>query len=152
MAYPQVYVEQEAELVPDGGHPCQLAAYGILPESKYLDKEVMRKTLNHVMDNWDWSSTWGWDYPMVAMTAARLDEPQIAVDALLKEVQKNRYLPNGHNYQTNQLPIYLPGNGGLLTAVAMMCAGWDGTPERPNPGFPDDGSWVVKWEGLKPLF
>jgi hypothetical protein len=147
-----VYVEQEAELVPDGGHPCQLAAYGFLPESEYLDKEVMRKTLNHVMDNWDWSSTWGWDYSMVAMTAARLNEPQIAVDALLKEVQKNTYLPNGHNYQDNTLPIYLPGNGGLLTAVAMMCAGWDGSTDKSNPGFPDDGSWVVKWEGLQPLF
>ncbi len=147
-----VYVEQEAELVQDGGHPCQLAAYGILPESDYLDKELMRKTLNHVMKNWDWASTWGWDYPMVAMTAARLDEPRIAVNALLKEVQKNRYLPNGHNYQGDALPIYLPGNGGLLTAVAMMCAGWDGCESTNAPGFPDDGTWVVKWEGLQPLF
>ena len=147
-----VYVEQEAELVQDGGHPCQLAAYGILPESDYLDKELMRKTLNHVMKNWDWASTWGWDYPMVAMTAARLDEPRIAVNALLKEVQKNRYLPNGHNYQGDGLPIYLPGNGGLLTAVAMMCAGWDGCETKNAPGFPDDGTWLVKWEGLQPLF
>ena len=147
-----VYVEQEADLVPDGGHPCQLAAFGLLPESEYLDKEVMRKTLNHVVNNWEWESTWGWDYPMVAMTAARLNEPNIAIDALLKVVQKNRYLPNGHNFQSNRLPIYLPGNGGLLTAVAMMCAGWDGCNNTYAPGFPDDGSWVVKWEGLQPLF
>lgn len=147
-----VYVEQEAELVRDGGHPCQLAAFGLLPESADLDKEVMRNTLNHVMNNWEWQSTWGWDYPMVAMTAARLGEPDTAIEALLKEVQKNTYLPNGHNYQSDRLPIYLPGNGGLLTAIAMMCAGWDGASDRPNPGFPDDGSWVVKWEGLQPLF
>ena len=44
---------------------------------------------------------------------------------------------------------YLPGNGGLLYAVAMMAAGWDGAPDRSSPGFPDDGSWVVNWEGLK---
>ena len=145
-----VYVEHETVLVKDEGHPCQLAAYGMLPESDYLDKVVMKKTLNHVMNNWDWESTWGWDYPMIAMTAARLNEPEIAVDVLLKDVQKNKYLSNGHNFQNNRLPIYLPGNGGLLTAIAMMCAGWDGAPDRPNPGFPDDGSWVVKWEGLKP--
>lgn len=147
-----VYVEQEAELVQDGGHPCQLAAFGILPDSDDLDKEVMRKTLKHVMENWEWASTWGWDYPMTAMTAARLNEPEIAIDALLKDVQKNTYLPNGHNYQSDRLPIYLPGNGGLLTAVAMMCAGWDGFPGGSAPGFPKDGSWVVKWEGLKPNF
>jgi len=29
-----------------------------------------------------------------------------------------------------------------------MAAGWDGAPARPAPGFPDDGNWVVKSEGL----
>ena len=28
--------------------------------------------------------------------------------------------------------------------------GWDGAPARNAPGFPDDGKWVVRWEGLKP--
>lgn len=32
----------------------------------------------------------------------------------------------------------------------MMCAGWDGS-QGVNPGFPNDGNWNVKWEGLKPL-
>ncbi|MCW3099941.1 MAG: hypothetical protein JWL77_5559 [Chthonomonadaceae bacterium] len=63
---------------------------------------------------------------------------------------KNTYLPNGHNFQmASILPIYLPGNGGLLYAVAMMAAGWDGAPKRHAPGFPDDGSWTVQWEGLQ---
>jgi hypothetical protein len=44
---------------------------------------------------------------------------------------------------------YLPGNGGLLYAVAMMAADWDHAPDRPAPGFPNDGNWTVKWEGLK---
>jgi hypothetical protein len=50
--------------------------------------------------------------------------------------------------------------GGLLYAVALMAAGWDpasskdsaGTssgPQRNAPGFPDDGSWTVRWEGLQ---
>ena len=46
--------------------------------------------------------------------------------------------------------MYLPGNGGLLLAVGMMCAGWDGC-EVKNPGFPKDGGWDVRWEGLKPM-
>jgi hypothetical protein len=31
----------------------------------------------------------------------------------------------------------------------MMAAGWDGAPDKNAPGFPSDGSWIVKWEGLK---
>jgi hypothetical protein len=37
-----------------------------------------------------------------------------------------------------------------LYAVAMMAAGWDGAPKKNAPGFPDNGQWVVRWEGLKP--
>ena len=47
------------------------------------------------------------------------------------------------------LTIYLPGNGALLYAAAMMAAGWDGAPARNAPGFPDNGQWVVRWAGLK---
>ena len=57
--------------------------------------------------------------------------------------------PNPSNYQSLRLPLYLPGNGGLLSAVAMMAAGWDGAPDRPCPGFPRDGTWDVRYEGFK---
>jgi hypothetical protein len=137
-------------------HPSLLAALGMLPPGKMADREIMRRTVRKVFDSWDWSKTWGWDYPMVAMTAARVGEPELALNALLmdKPEYNNHYLPNGHCFQSsrsNRLPVYLPGNGGLLTAVAMMAAGWDGAPDRYAPGFPDDGSWTVQWEGLKPL-
>lgn len=85
------------------------------------------------------------------MTAARVGEPELAVEALMMNVQKNTYLPNGHNYQDSRLTLYLPGNGGILTAAAMMAAGWDGAPDIETPGFPKDGNWVVRWEGLKPM-
>jgi hypothetical protein len=83
------------------------------------------------------------------MCAARLDQPDRAVDALLLDAEKNRYRANGHNHQRPGLTIYLPGNGGLLAAVAMMAGGWDGAPDRPAPGFPADGRWQVRWEGLR---
>ena len=76
--------------------------------------------------------------------------PDKAIDALFMKVHTNTYLVNGHNYQDGRLRIYLPGNGGLLTAVALMCAGWDGCTTK-NPGFPKNGKWKVKWEGLKPM-
>jgi hypothetical protein len=84
------------------------------------------------------------------VTAVRLGEPELAVVALTMPAGKNAYLPNGHNRQTPSLPLYLPGNGGLLAPVALMAAGWDGAPGGPAPGFPDDGRWAVEAEGLLP--
>lgn len=131
-------------------HPALLGALGFFPDSRLINRSVMEKTLNWIAGNWNWPTSWGWDFPMTAMTATRLLQPEKAVDALLMDVQKNTYLPNGHNYQDKRLRLYLPGNGGLLSAVALMCAGWDGCTRR-NPGFPDDGNWDVRWEGLQPL-
>jgi len=129
-------------------HPSMLAAYGFVPATPLIDPNVMKRTYDGIVQTWDWSSTWGWDYPLMAMTAARLGEGDKAVDALFMDSPKNRWLANGHNYQSARLPLYLPGNGGVLTAVAMMAAGWDGGPDRGTPGFPDNGKWNVRWEGL----
>ena len=130
-------------------HPVVTGAYGMLPASPMVDTAVMERTFRNIVGRWNWETTWGWDYPMLAMTAARLGDPGKAIDMLLIDTQKNTYLVNGHNYQDERLRLYLPGNGGLLTAVAMMAAGWDGAPDRRNPGFPSDGTWHVKWEGLR---
>ncbi|TLM83430.1 hypothetical protein FDW83_10325 [Pseudarthrobacter sp. NamE2] len=129
-------------------HPSMLCALGVVPQTDVIDPDIMRATLADVFADWDWDSTWGWDYPVMAMTAARLEDPETAVDALLLDAAKNVVLPNGHNRQTDSLPLYLPGNGGLLSAVALMAAGWDGGPERHAPGFP--AHWTVAWEGLVP--
>lgn len=131
-------------------HMAVLGSYGMLPKCRLFDTTTMRNTLNWIWDNWNWDHTWGWDFPMVAMCAARLGEPEKAVSALLMNKRTNTYLANGHNYQNDRLRIYLPGNGGLLTAVAMMCAGWD-SEKSETPGFPKNGKWNVKWEGLNPM-
>ncbi|THU36051.1 hypothetical protein FAM09_21945 [Niastella caeni] len=132
-------------------HPAVLGAYSSLPACNRLDTAVMKNTYNLILKVWKWETTWGWDFPLMAMTATRLQMPDKAIDALFMPVQTNRYLVNGHNFQDDRLTIYLPGNGGLLSAIAMMCAGYDHN-TTPNPGFPRDGSWKVKWEGLKPMF
>jgi hypothetical protein len=139
---PQTYTERNRD------HPSMLAALGVMPGAK-ADREVMARTLDKVFEAWRWPDTWGWDYPMVAMTAARLGQPERAIDALLMDTPKNGYLPNGHNPQRANLPLYLPGNGGLLAAVALMAAGWEGRSEpTASPGFPSN--WTVASEGLKP--
>ena len=125
-------------------HPDPVGVLGMLPPVTGVDAGTARRTVAKVWSTWDWNRCWGWDFPWMAMAAARTGQPQIAVDALLKEAPQNGYPIEGINGGW-----YLPGNGGLLYAVAMMAAGWDGAPGKPSPGFPDDGSWVVKWEGLQ---
>jgi hypothetical protein len=127
---PQTFTERNRD------HPSMLGALGVLPGRK-VDRETMRRTLKKVFAEWKWEDTWGWDFPMVAMTAASLGETQLALDALLMKTVKNTYLPNGHNYQRPNLPCYLPGNGGLLLAIAHMV--------RLN-AFPNQ--WNVRAEGF----
>lgn len=136
-------------------HPAVMGVAAIMsrPTATWTwSTDTMTRTLDHVVNQWNWPTTWGWDYGMLAMAAARLGEPQRAVDLLLADQPKNRYLVQGHNYQTaDRLRLYMPGNGALLTAVAMMCAGWDGAPEVSNPGFPTDGTWKIRWEGMNKM-
>jgi hypothetical protein len=129
-------------------HPAVLGTLGFMPATGQQDLATMRRTFDLVWKEWSWDKTWGWDFPLTAMTATRLGLPDKAVDALLMKVQTNTYLPNGHNYQEGRLPLYLPGNGGLLAAVALMCAGYDGCQEQ-NPGIPKN--WQVRWEGLQKM-
>lgn len=125
-------------------HPAIIGALGMLPGDG-VDVTVMKASLAKIRQVW--RGMWGWDYPMIAMCAARTGDPRGAVDMLLDSSRSFEFnacgLPTGGPFP------YLPSNGSLLYAVAMMAAGWDGAPARPAPGFPDDGSWVVRWEGLK---
>jgi hypothetical protein len=131
-------------------HPSVLGAFGMLPKSNKIDAAIMLNTFNLVWKDWSWKETWGWDFPMTAMTATRLGLPEKAIDALMMDITTNTYLPNGHNYQDNRLRLYLPGNGGLLTAIAMMVAGYDGATQN-MPGIPKNGKWKVRYEGLKKM-
>jgi hypothetical protein len=129
-------------------HPDPVGVLGVLPPMEGVEREIAHRTVLKVWQTWDWNKCWGWDFPWIAMAAARVGEPHIAVEALLKDAgNKNDYDARGVN--TGGPCPYLPGNGGLLYAVAMMAAGWEGGLTRHAPGFPGDGSWRVTWEGLK---
>lgn len=101
-------------------HPAVLGAYGMMPPSRLVNPIIMRKTVDWVFDNWNWPSAWGWDFPMMAMTYARLGDGEKAIESLLMDTPKNTYLPNGHNWQSQVLRVYMPGNSGLLAALALM--------------------------------
>jgi hypothetical protein len=120
-------------------HPIVSGISGVLPVIRLVDDNILGNSLDTIMKKWNWQTTWGWDFPMLAMSAASIGRKERAIDFLLMDAPKNRYLLNGHNYQDARLSIYLPGNGGLLTAVAAICV---------SNKFPDNGQWKVSWENL----
>ncbi|WP_114951507.1 hypothetical protein [Sphingosinicella terrae] len=154
-------------------HPSFLMAYGWIAGGR-IDSETMRRTLRATEAHWDLRQTWGWDFPIVAMTAARLGEPEGAVDWLFRDLPNNRWGtsgmtprihleahaadlfapgtrpagPDGPGYR-RAAETYFPSNGSLLLAVGMMAAGWDGS-QGEAPGFPREG-WRVRVEGIRPL-
>jgi hypothetical protein len=123
-------------------HPGLIATYGMLPGDG-TDTAIMKKTFDEVLKRWDFDRTWGWDFPVVAMCAAKLNKPEIAIDMLLYKNKHNAYDSIGYNSW-----VYFPANGGLLTTIAMMAGGWDGGPDTFAPGFPKNGRWKVKVEGF----
>jgi hypothetical protein len=131
-------------------HPSMLGALGVVPDTGAADPEAMMRTLERVCERWEWRSAWGWDFPMIAMCATRLGRADVALDALLREESKNTYLANGHNQQVpHRLPLYLPGNGGLLMAAALLFGGWvDDSGQLQRVALPD--GWSAVAEGFPP--
>lgn len=155
-------------------HPSFLMAFGLIPGSQ-VDRATMRRTLAATESHWDLRQTWGWDFPVVAMTAARLGDPEKAVEWLFRDLPNNRWgvsgmTPRVHLEEERQLvgpaaagggagpdgpgyvraaETYFPSNGSLLMAVGMMAAGWEGS-SGTAPGFPRQG-WKVRAEGIRPL-
>ena len=122
--------------------------YGVLP-GRGLDLDAMRNTLHRVAHTTAPQNNVTWGTAMIAMCAARLNEPDTAIDLLVGKYDQNPFRVSGYTVRRpDQTPMYMPANGGWLSAVAMMAAGWDGTTTY-APGFPKD--WHVRYEGLQPM-
>lgn len=126
---------------------------GYLPQTKVVDLETARRTFHEInRRSRDGVKRWvSWQLGQGALTAARLNEPETAVDIVTNPTPAARFMPSGHvrrPKEPNGCVTYLPVNSSLLAAVGLMAGGWDGAPDRPSPGFPANGGWVVKAEGL----
>jgi len=119
--------------------------HGWLPPTSDLNITIAKATAEKVWTHWNISRCWGWDFPMLAMSAARNGNREKAIEWLLHPlfIFDDVGMPVGGV----RVPTpYSPGSGALLLAVAMMANGWDGSHGN-SPGFPSS-MWNVRVEGL----
>ncbi|KAE8155003.1 Six-hairpin glycosidase-like protein [Aspergillus avenaceus] len=122
---------------------------GVLPDTPAVDPEIALKTAEKVWDVWTDDKIRGWGRPVLAINAARVGRPDKAVYHLTAfdywKFDDAGFAERGGDGGTP--PPFMPGNAGLLYAVAYMAAGWNGS-TGDAPGFPVEDGWVVKHEGL----
>ncbi|KAI0181667.1 Six-hairpin glycosidase-like protein [Hypoxylon sp. FL1284] len=122
---------------------------GILPDTPAVDPAVALKTANKIWETWTDDKIRGWGRPVLAMNSARIGNPERAVYHLTAYdywvFDDAGFAVRGGDGGTP--PPFMPGNAGFLYAVAYMVAGWNGS-DGDTPGFPKDGTWTVKHEGL----
>jgi hypothetical protein len=85
--------------------------------------------------------TWGWDFPVIAMTAARLGERANAVDWLFRDLPNNRWGVSGMTPR-----VHLEEERQLI-GPAGQSAGPDGPgyARAAETYFPSNGSLLWRW-------
>ncbi|KAF9053088.1 Six-hairpin glycosidase-like protein [Panaeolus papilionaceus] len=125
-------------------HPALLGLYGWLAPDSRLDLNVFNATVQKIYETWNFPFSYGWDFPLLAMTAARMGDPERAVSWLLDPSFQFDAL--GMPVGGSRVPTpYFPGSSSLLLAVGMMAGGWDGKADS-AVAFPKD--WKVEVEGM----
>jgi hypothetical protein len=122
---------------------------GILPDTPAVDPEVALRTSNKVWEVWGDAKIRGWGRPVLAINSARIGNPERAIYHLTAydywKFDDAGFAIRGGDGGTP--PPFMPGNAGFLLAVAYCAVGWKDS-ESDLPGFPADGTWNVKHEGL----
>lgn len=125
----------DLELTSD--HQGLLAINGMLPPPPNIDLSVFNATVERVYETWNFSFSYGWDFPLLAMTALRTGDPDTAIQWLLDE--NFAFDDVGMPIGGSRVPTpYFPASGGLLLVVAMLAAGWDGA---------EGSKWPDTWNG-----
>ncbi|KAH7402310.1 Six-hairpin glycosidase-like protein [Phaeosphaeria sp. MPI-PUGE-AT-0046c] len=123
-------------------HPGLLGIYGLLPPDSRLNMSIFENTVAKVHETWNFPFSYGWDFPLIAITEARRGDAERAVAQLLDE--NNAFDEVGMPVGGTRVPTpYFPAAAGLLLAVGMMSAGWDG-----KEGMTWPEGWDVEVEGF----
>jgi hypothetical protein len=123
-------------------HPGLLGIYGWLPPDSHFNETVFNNTIAKVHETWNFPFSYGWDFPLLAITEARRGDAERAVSWLLDE--NNAFDELGMPEGGMRVPTpYFPSAAGLLLAVGMMSGGWDG-----SEGMTWPEGWDVEAEGF----
>lgn len=152
------YVELESDPTmysrKGGFSSAMIMALGYLPKTPLIDEQIMKNTFDAIFERNGIRSFVSWSMGKGALTAARLGEQQRAIDIVCNDGVNSKFYATGYVPRPKESianPAYLPVNASFLEAVALMAAGWDGAPDETAPGFPKDGTWKIKVEGLQKL-
>ncbi|KIJ62306.1 hypothetical protein HYDPIDRAFT_176621 [Hydnomerulius pinastri MD-312] len=100
-------------------HPSLVGLYGWLPQTPGVDLSIVNATAHMVWSHWNISNCWGWDFPMLAMNAARSGEPEQALEWLLHPLFQ--FDDVGMPIGGVRVPTpYFPGSGGLLSLLTPL--------------------------------
>lgn len=130
-------------------HPASLMIYGWLPGPSIpglnFSQSVFDKTLELTQQTWNFTYSFGWDFPLLAMTSARTGDVDSAIKWLLFDAFQ--FDDVGMPIGGARVPTpYFPGSGSLLMAIAFLAGGWDGAAHG-GPSFPQ--SWRANVEGFE---
>lgn len=128
-------------------HPAIIGVYGML-RGDGANPKTVAATLAKIKKCWNFDRVWGWDFPMLAMAAARTGDANGAVEFLTTDSKQFGF--DEHGVARGGPCPYFPSNGGVLAAVAMLAGGWDAMPAdafgKKSLAFPKN--WKVKAEGF----
>jgi hypothetical protein len=123
-------------------HPGLLGIKGWLPPDSRFNESIFNNTIAKVHETWNFPFSYGWDFPLLAITEARRGDAERAVAQLLDV--NNAFDEVGMPEGGTRVPTpYFPSAAGLLLAVGMMCGGWDGFEGSVWPE-----TWEVECEGF----
>jgi hypothetical protein len=126
-------------------HPAMAGIYGLLPPTAAVNLTIVNNTAQKIYSAWDFANLYGWDFPLLAMNAARLGDAEKAIALLLD--QNFQFDDVGMPVGGTRVPTpYFPASGSLLLAVGMMAGGWDGGPDDIGSRWPR--GWNVLAEGF----
>lgn len=127
-------------------HQSMAMIYGFISPPSDFNLTIFNNTMNRIYQTWNFTESFGWDFPMLAMAAARLGDHDRAVDFLLHPAFQ--FDDVGMPVGGLRVPTpYFPGSASLLMAVALISGGW-----KDNPGVKFPKEWKVQAEGFKPAF
>jgi hypothetical protein len=126
-----------------------MALLGFMPwmaNSTDFDRDTFANTYEAIQKTWNYTTSFGWDFPMLAVAAQKLRKTDEAFKFLLHS--NFEFDDVGMPVGGSRVPTpYFPSSGSLLMTVASMVEGWMNDDEDGVQRQLPDG-WDVRFEGF----